>query len=191
MLYFPFKDSLERLNSAMAGIYKYGIPDYDEKPSQEISDFLSDLEFRISILTKVVENLPPELEGYPNKNFGPVVNVSDIEKILWLSLPFAERLNDRCPVVSHFPIELYRDKCLVIVEVMNLYCAWKSYLLTPQKRIFQTACSFISFEKLEINLEATPIYDNKLEILFKNISNSSRFAQQEIEKEFGESYKDI
>jgi len=190
MLYYQFRESLERLVSSMAGVLKYGAPDAGESVPANVDEFLLSLHGKLNVLANLTQSLLVELEGHPNKNFGPVVDPADLHKVLSLIMPLAKSLDDQCPILSHFPVRLYRDKSLILLETMNLYCEWKEYFKKPDKPMIQEAVAFIE-DSLVIEDEMLPLDETKLDMLFENIRHSSKQAKRDIEGEFNKAYENI
>ncbi|PMN94897.1 hypothetical protein [Enterovibrio norvegicus] len=190
MLYYPFRKSLEILVSSMAGVLKYGAPDTDESVSADVEEFLLSLHNKLNTLAALTQRLPVELEGHPNRDFGPVVDPNDLRKVLSLIMPLADSLDNQCPVLSYFPVRLYRDKSLILLETMNLYCEWKEYFKNPDKLIVQEFMIFVS-DNLTTEEHMLPLDSMKLDILFKNIFHSSKHAQRDINSEFNKAYEKI
>ncbi len=190
MLYYQFRDSVERLAFSIGGVIKYGAPDSDEEALANLKAALSAFEACSLKLKKVLDSLPVELEGHPNKNFGPVVAPEDLQQVLSLMFPLVVKLDNQFPILSYFPVRLFRDKSLILLEVMNLYCEWKTYFQDEDQPVLQEPQSFIGGPL--VDSENTISKEEKsFEMLFKNLRHSAKQAQRDLGREFNKNYDQI
>ena len=189
MLYYQYRDSIERLITSISGIIKYGAPDADEEAPENVNAALAAFDNCLLKLTEVLGSLPADLDGHPNKNFGPVVSPHDLHQVLSLMLPLVRVLDNQFPILSYFPVRLFRDKSLILLEVMNLYCEWKSYFqdgVLPPQLESQTFMRGLTVSERLISQE-----EKSFELLFKNLRHSAKQAQRDISHEFQKDYSQI
>lgn len=183
MLYYQFKDSVDRLVSSIEGVLKYGSPDLDEKAPGRVVNVLNVFESKLITLKEVHQYLPDELPGHSNKNFGPVVDPKDIQQLLSLIFPLVNKLDNQFPLLSYFPVRFFRDKSLIIFEIMNLYCEWKSYFREDDGPVLLEPESFIKSPLVPAD-ELLSKNKKSFDLLFKNLRHSAKQAQRDISNEF-------
>lgn len=182
MLYYHFRDTVQSLCDSISEIIENSGPDYDDEVPECVSGFLVTLQFSVSRLNEVLSVLPIELDGYPDKIFGPNVMKSDIECILSIVWPSISRFDNRCPARAHYPVDLYKYKVISMLEFMSLYYSWRCYFHDPRGLdgdIDELLSNLFSVADCKL-----PLNESIFERIFKNIQVSAEHAQRDIESEF-------
>jgi hypothetical protein len=132
MLYYTFREVVEKLEGALKGLVSVATPSPDEW-TKEAKEFLPKLKDAHVAIEEILKKLPEELSEYKDRRFGPRVEKIDIQSILSVVSTLATDSKLPQAIYSYNPAKLYRTGSLFIACTIELYWGLQKYSLGEYK----------------------------------------------------------